>query len=106
MQAPKNCLKIADAPNRLAPPKTTQALQIVTSNRHPWCGRHVIVIHGSYRSKPGVVKNVLYGQPTASGYKVEVQLTGYKVEVQLTGYDPSAPYSMLLLDYDDVVDEL
>jgi len=43
----------------------------------------------------GVVKNVLWGQETASGLKIEMQLTAY---------NPSLPYHSVVVDYDDVVE--
>jgi len=43
----------------------------------------------------GVVKNVLHGQGTASGLKIEMQLTAY---------NPSLPNHSVVVDYDDVVE--
>jgi len=43
----------------------------------------------------GVVKNVLRGQETASGLKIEMQLTAY---------NPSLPNHSIVVDYDDVVE--
>jgi len=43
----------------------------------------------------GVVKNLLCGQETASGLKIEMQLTAY---------NPLLPYHSIVVDYDNVVE--
>ena len=64
----------------------------------PWIGTNVIITKpGSpIKGYVGVVKDVLRGQDTASGLKIDIQL------VHL---DPSSPFRRTIVDYDDVVEE-
>ena len=63
----------------------------------PWLGVNVLVIKRGHQRKgqPAVVLNVLPGQSTGSGLKVEVRYLNY---------DPSAPYHRATFDYDDLVE--
>ena len=47
------------------------------------------------RTYPGIVKSVLTGQQTPSGLKLQIQPTHI---------DPNTPFSLLTLDYDNVVE--
>ena len=64
----------------------------------PWIGTNVIITKqgNPFKGYVGIVKNVLYGQDTASGLKIAVQLTHL---------NPSAPFKITLIDYDDVVEQ-
>ena len=63
----------------------------------PWLGVEVLVIKPGHQRKehPAVVLNVLPGQSTGSGLKVEVRYLNY---------DPNAPYHRATFDYDDLVE--
>ena len=62
----------------------------------PWINTCIIItkLKSPLKGYPGVVKDVLRGQDTASGLKIAIQL------VHL---DPSAPFKTIVVDYDDVV---
>ena len=68
------------------------------ADRAPWIGTNVIITKLGDPNKGylGVVKDVLRGQDTASGLKIDIQLAHL---------DPSAPFRRRIVDYDDVVEE-
>jgi hypothetical protein len=68
------------------------------SDRVPWIGTKVIItkLGSPIKGYFGVVKDVLRGQDTASGLKIDIQL------VHL---DPSSPFRRTIVDYGDVVEE-
>ena len=69
---------------------------IPRSERIPWINTAVIVTgRHSMRTYPGIVKNVLTGQQTASGLKLQIQPTYM---------DPNLPFRLITLDYDNVVE--
>jgi hypothetical protein len=74
---------------------TSLPFQLVKHHKHAWCGTEIIVVKrgSALKGRTGKVTCVLYGQPTA---------TGLKLAIQLTQYDPSIPFHTLVLDYDDV----
>jgi hypothetical protein len=64
----------------------------------PWIGTNVIITKqgNPFKGYVGIVKNVICGQDTASGLKVVIQLTHL---------NPSAPFKITVIDYDDVVEQ-
>jgi hypothetical protein len=64
----------------------------------PWISTNVIITKRGCPMKGyvGVVKDVLRGQDTASGLKIDIQLAHL---------DPSSPFRRTIVDYDDVVEE-
>jgi hypothetical protein len=62
----------------------------------PWIGTNVIITKqgNSFKGYVGIVKNIICGQDTASGLKVVIQLTHL---------NPSAPFKITAIDYDNVV---
>ena len=64
----------------------------------PWIGTHVIITKLGHflKGRKGVVKDVLRGQDTASGLKIVLQLEHL---------DPSAPFKIMIFDYDGVVEQ-
>jgi hypothetical protein len=68
------------------------------ADRVPWIGTHVIIttLGSPIKGYVGVVKDVLCGQDTASGLKIDIQLTHL---------NPSSPFQRTIVDYDDVVEE-
>lgn len=64
----------------------------------PWIGTNVIITKpGSpIKGYVGVVKDVLRGQDTASGLKIDIQLAHL---------NPSSPFQRTIVDYDDVVEK-
>ena len=64
----------------------------------PWIGTNVIItkLGSPIKGYVGVVKDVLRGQDTASGLKIDIQL------VHL---DPSSSFQRTIVDYDDFVEE-
>lgn len=65
----------------------------------PWIGTYVIItkLGCPIKGYVGVVKDVLCGQDTASGLKIDIQLEAR--------YDPSSAFRRMIVDYDDVVEE-
>jgi hypothetical protein len=65
----------------------------------PWISTQVIITkpRDPHKGYMGVVTNVLRGQDTASGLRIQV-------EIQLLHYDPSSPYRKKIVDHDDVVE--
>jgi hypothetical protein len=63
----------------------------------PWIGTTVLVSKLGHPMKgyQGIIKSVLCNQPTKSGLRVVAQLTHM---------DPSSPYKMAVLDYDNVIE--
>ena len=68
------------------------------ADRVPWIGTNVIItkLGSPIKGYVGVVKDVLRGQDTASGLKIDIQLAHL---------DPSSPFRRTIVDYDDVVEE-
>ena len=68
------------------------------TDRVPWIGTNVIItkLGSPFKGYVGVVKDVLRGQDTASGMKIDIQL------VHL---EPSSPFRRTIVDYDDVVEQ-
>ena len=68
------------------------------ADRVPWIGTNVIITKpGSpIKGYVGVVKDVLRGQDTASGLKIDIQLAHL---------NPSSPFQRTIVDYDDVVEK-
>ena len=64
----------------------------------PWIGTQVIITkHGSpLKGYAAIFKDVLHGQDTANSLK------NY---LQLLHLDPSAPFKIVTVDYDDVVEQ-
>ena len=69
------------------------------ADRVPWIGTNVIItkLGSSFKGYVAVVKDVLPGQDTASGLKIEIQLTYL---------DPASPFRRTIVDYDDVVEKM
>jgi len=90
-----NLLKHAAVPRVLGThPHPSNA--IPGSERIPWINTAVIITgRHSMRTYPGIVKSVLTGQQTPSGLKLQIQATHI---------DPNAPFRLLTLDYDNVVE--
>ena len=68
------------------------------ADRVPWIGTNVIItkLGSPIKGYVGVVKDVLCGQDTASGLKIDIQLAHL---------NPSSPFRRTIVDYDDVVEE-
>ena len=68
------------------------------ADRVPWIGTNVVVtkLGSPIKGYVGVVKDVLRGQDTASGLKIDIQLAHL---------DPSSPFRRTIVDYDDVVEQ-
>ena len=64
----------------------------------PWIGTYVIITKfgNAFKGYEGVVKDVLRNQDTASGLKIDLQLTHL---------NPSSPFRRTVVDYDDVVEQ-
>jgi len=90
-----NLLKHAVVPHVLGThPHLSNA--IPRSERIPWINTAVIVTgRHSMRTYPGIVKDVLPGQQTPSGLKIQIEPTCV---------DPNRPFTLLTLDYDNVVE--
>jgi hypothetical protein len=89
-----NLLKHADVPHVLG--THPHPLDIPRSERIPWINTPVIVTgRHAMRTYPCIVKTVLTGQKTPSGLKLQIQPTHL---------DPNAPFRLLTLDYDNVVE--
>lgn len=91
-----NELKLSTPPHHYATPRNfTPTVSIPGPGRHSWCGMNVTVInHPWYKGKPAVIKDILLRQSTASGIKLDLQLSSY---------DPTAPYQRILVDSTDVI---
>lgn len=63
----------------------------------PWISTHIIVtkIGSPLKGYVGIVKDVLRGQDTVSGLKIVIQLEHH---------NPSSPFKIAVVDYDDVVE--
>ena len=70
---------------------------VLRSDKVPWLGTKVVVRkQGSvWKTKEGIVKDVLCNQATPSGLRVEIELTCL---------DAVNPFRHLILDYDDIVE--
>ena len=68
------------------------------ADRVPWIGTNVIItkLRNPFKGYVAVVKDVLRGQNTASGLKIDIQLAHL---------DPSSPFRRTIVDYEDVVEE-
>ncbi|KAF8973571.1 hypothetical protein BDZ97DRAFT_1751601 [Flammula alnicola] len=98
MEVNLNWLNITEPPHQQrAPQLPSSNINFARSRRHPWCGLNIIVskTHHPHKGSTGEVKEVLSGQST---------VTGIKLDVQLTRYDPSSPFRRILVDYDDVIE--
>jgi hypothetical protein len=95
IEAHVNLLKHAVVPQVLGThPHPSNA--IPRSEWIPWINTAVIVTgRHSMRTYSGIVKNVLTGQQTPSGLKVQVQPTCI---------DSNMPFRLLTLDYDNIVE--
>jgi ribosomal protein L24 len=95
IEAHINLLKHAVVPHVLGThPRPSNAIPL--SERLPWINTAVFVSgRHSMRTYPGIVKNVLTGQQTASGLKLQIQPTHM---------DPNLPFRLITLDYDNVVE--
>ena len=68
------------------------------ADRVPWIGTNVIITkpRSPFKGYVAVVKDVLRGQGTASGLKIDIQLAHL---------DPTSPFRRTIVDYEDVVEE-
>jgi hypothetical protein len=74
----------------------TPADAIPCTERPPWIDVEIVITRGhAMKGYPGVVKDVICNQRTPSGLKVVVQITSL---------DPSAPFRIIIVDYDMVVE--
>ncbi|CAA7260677.1 unnamed protein product [Cyclocybe aegerita] len=91
-----NWLKVTTAPFLLALHAPSQILPLF-KDQVPQIGTSVTIfrIGHPYKGHSGVVKNVLCGQPTDSGLRIEMQLTCL---------DPSKPFPLIIVDYGDVIE--
>lgn len=64
-------------------------------DKSPWLDLGVTVIRGPFKGYYGSVKNVLLGQETVSGKRIEVQLS------HIGG---ARPFALELFDYDHIVE--
>ena len=69
--------------------------QLTRQHRHPWIGTNIVVSKQGHARKgeTGKVTHVLFGQSTASGLRLTIQLTRYR---------PTTPFQSILVDYDNV----
>ncbi|PPQ74375.1 hypothetical protein CVT24_000864 [Panaeolus cyanescens] len=65
--------------------------------REAWYHRHVIIskTKNPWKGHKGIVKNVVTGQQTSSGMKIEIELATF---------DPSHPFKRVTVDYDDILE--
>ena len=80
-------------------PETSKADDSLSKvDRVPWIGTNVIItkLGSPIKGYVGVVKDVLRGQDTASGLKIDIQLAHL---------NPSSPFQRKIVDYDDVVEK-
>ena len=70
---------------------------VLWSDKVPWLETRVIVTkQGSvWKTREGIIKNILCNQPTPSGLRVQIELTSL---------DAVNPFRHITLDYDDVVE--
>jgi len=67
-------------------------------NQTLWLGISVTIIKaGPYKGYQAVVKNVLPGQTTSSNPRLEIQFLHH---------NPSNPFMIVIVDYDDVVESM
>ena len=88
---------MTDVPFLHAPAPLEPTDNLFRADKVPWLGTTVIVTKQGHPCKGylGTVKNVLRGQDTP---------TGLKIELKLDHYNPSCPYGVLVIDHDDVVE--
>jgi hypothetical protein len=94
-----NWLKLTTPPFlHLASPSVRADDSLSKADKVPWIGTYIIIkkIGSPHKGYVGVVKDVLVGQDTASGLKINIQLAHL---------DPSSPYQKIIVDYDDVVEQ-
>jgi hypothetical protein len=91
-------LKLTDVPFFHTPSTLKADDYLCKADRVPWIGTNVIITKLGHPNKGyvGVVKDVLRGQDTASGLKIDIQLAHL---------DPSSPFRRMIVDYDDVVEK-
>ena len=67
-------------------------------NKIPWVGTSVIItkLGDPWKGYEAVVKGVLANQRTASGLKVEIQLSHL---------DFTSPFQTMIVDYDDILEK-
>jgi transcription elongation factor len=65
------------------------------TDKSPWLNLGVTIICGAFKGYRGTIKNVLLGQPTISGQRIEVQLS------HIGG---ARPFARELFDYDDIME--
>jgi hypothetical protein len=93
-----NLLKIAIAPYLPTPHTTSSTGCFFMGNQVPWLGIPVTIVKaGPYKGYKAIVKNVLPGH-TISGNP--------RLEIQFLHLDPSSPFKIIAVDYDDVVESV
>jgi hypothetical protein len=93
-----NYLKVIEPPVLHAPnPSSGPSANLFKADDVPWLGAEVIISKSKHPSKGSrwVVRNVLRGQQTTSGLRVEIVPMNY---------DPSLPFPRNVVDYDEVVE--
>ena len=91
-----NLLKLASTIHVLGKRPDSHANSIPGSGRVPWINTTVIISdRHALKAKVGIVKDVFCNQATASGLKVEVELTTFDATMSL---------KRLILDYDNVIE--
>ncbi|CAA7267875.1 unnamed protein product [Cyclocybe aegerita] len=93
-----NWLKVTTAPFLHASRTPSQVLPLF-KDQVPWISTSVTIfrIGHPYKGHSGVLKNVLHGQPTDSGLRIEMQLTYL---------DPSKPFPLIIVDYGNVIETM
>lgn len=93
-----NLLRIAIAPYFPTPHPMSSTSYISKVNWVPWLDIPVTIIKaGPHKGHSAVVKNVLPGQTTSSNLRLEIQFLHI---------DPSSPFKIITVDYDDVVESM
>jgi len=93
-----NLLRIAIAPYFPTPHPMSSTSCISKVNRVPWLDIPATIIKaGPHKGHSAVVKNVLPGQTTSSNLRLEIQFLHL---------DPSSPFKIVTVDYDDVVESM
>jgi hypothetical protein len=77
---------------------STGCISKVSQTWTPWLGISVTIVKaGPHKGYKAVVKNVLPGQTTSSNPRLEIQFQHL---------DPSNPFKIITVDYDDVVESM
>ena len=93
-----NLLRIAIAPYFPTPHPMSSTSCISKVNRVPWLDIPATIIKaGPHKGHSAVVKNVLPGQTTSSNLRLEIQFLHL---------DPSSPFKIVTVDYDDDVESM